>query len=162
MVSYAYTATRTLAVDLDFKCQACGYASPVRVEATGAGYQGGVSGKHNQAVGQQVVAQAAEGARRLARVFVELCPCPKCGKRDAVAAGGFKRRNWIVGGVSGAILLVGAVLIALSVWIPGIVLALFGLIAVIVTPAMAMAIWGNAKRKVHFPVEGAASGALAE
>jgi len=152
MVSYSYTATQSLVVDLEFRCKACGFQSPVRVEATGAGFQGGVSGRGNTAVEQQVAAQAAEGAKRWAAVFVELCPCPACGQRDAVAAARFKRSNWIVGAVSAAILLVGGVLSALSLWLAGAIIALFGLIGVIVAPAMALSTWGKAKSKVHFPV----------
>ncbi len=41
-----------------------------------------------------------------------------------------------------------------SLWIVGGGLSFIGLIAAIVTPSMALATLSNAKKKVHFPVEG--------
>ena len=152
MASWAYFATNSLVVDLEFRCKACGFASPVKVEAKGAGYQGGVSARNDAATERKVAEQATEGARRWAEIFVEFCPCPKCGKRDA-AVDAYKRKNWIVGGVSAGILVLGGVLMALGIYVGGGVLALLGLIAVIVTPAMAASTLSNARKKVHFPVE---------
>jgi hypothetical protein len=161
MANWAYFATNALVVDLEFKCKACGFASPVKVEAKGAGYQGGVSSRNDAATERKVAQQASESARRWAEIFVEFCPCPKCGKRDA-AVEGYKRKNWIVGGVSAGILVLGGVLAALGIYAAGVPLALIGLIAVIVTPAMALSTLSNAKKKVHFPVEDAVSASSAQ
>jgi hypothetical protein len=151
-MSYSYIATRSLVVPLEFTCKGCGFQAPVQVEATGASQQAGVAARDDAEVSRQVMGEAGVAARRWAQIFVELCPCPKCGRRDEAAAGRFKRRNWIVGGVSAGLLAVGAGLALVSL-VAGIVVAALGLIAVIVTPAMALSTWGKAARQVHFPVE---------
>ena len=156
MTTWAYTATSANVFDLEFRCKSCGFVSPVKVEAKGAGYQGGVASRNDAAVEAKVKQQAAAGAQRWAEIFVEFCPCPKCGKRDEVAVGGYKRKSWIVGAVSGGILLAGIVLCAISIF-AGAVVALFGLIGVIVAPAMAASTLSSARKKVHFPVEAAAA-----
>lgn len=159
MANWAYIATNTRVLDLEFKCAACGLSSPVKVETKGAGYQGGVSSKNDQAVESRVEQQASEAARRWAEIFVEFCPCPRCGKRDA-AVDRYKRKNWIVGGVSAGMLVLGGGLMATSLWILGAPLAFIGLIAVIVTPSMALSTLSNARKKVHFPVGEPGSGPL--
>lgn len=155
MASYSYIAKQSLVVDLVFQCRVCGLQSPVRVEATGAGYQAGVNSRGDIAVEQQVAAQATAGARRWAAVFVELCACPACGQRDPVATGRFKRNYWVAGAASVGILAVGCVLLALSSWFAGALVALFGAVGVIVAPAMALSTWSKSKSRVHFPVQAA-------
>ncbi len=166
-MSYTYTAHRTLVVDKEFRCGGCGLRAPVKVEATGAGQESGVSGRGNQLAAASVNRQATEGALRFAQVFLELAPCPKCRWRDPEKVAGFKRRNWMVGVGSVGVLAVGvlvALLAALVDAVPGLVgafgglIAFLGLLGVIITPLMALATWKNAARKVHFPVENAAAG----
>src|SRR5579862_1903923 len=159
MANWAYIATRNRVVDLEFGCKACGFSSPVKVEAKGAGYQGGVGSENDKATESQIAQQASDAARRWAEIFVEFCPCPRCGKRDA-AVDRYTRKNWIVGGVSAGMVVLGGVLMMSSVWVIGGALFFVGLIAVIVTPAMALATLSNARRKVHFPVDETKPGAL--
>jgi len=153
MVTWAYTATSSNVFDLEFRCKSCGFASPVKVEAKGAGYQGGVASRNDAAAAAKVKQQAAVGAQRWAEIFVEFCPCPRCGKRDEAAVGAYKLKSWMVGGVSAAILVAGIALCALSLVFAGAAVALLGCIGVIVAPAMAASTLSSARKKVHFPVE---------
>jgi hypothetical protein len=140
---------------MEFKCGGCGFQAPVKVEGKG-GAQAHAGSRNDPSAEARVMQQADVYAMRWAEIFLELCPCPKCGWRNPVEAAGFKRRNLIVGGVSAGIALLGVVLLVCGMWVAGGIVELIGLIATIITPAMALSTWNGARRKVHFPIEHAA------
>lgn len=147
-----YTAYKTVGVVKQFTCGGCKFSSKVEVTARGAGQVTGSAG------GAQVArTDAAVAAERWAEIFLQLCPCPKCGWRDPVHAGKYKKRFFIVGGVSVGLLALGGALIPLGIPFGGGILAFFGLLGAIIAPAMGFSTWSGARKNVKFLHEAPAS-----
>jgi hypothetical protein len=149
MSGVVYTAYRTVGVVKEFTCGGCKFTSKVEITARGAGQT--TSGRFgDQGASNQVTRDAAANAEKLTEIYLKLCVCPKCGWRDPVESAKYKKRFLIVGAVSFGILALGAVMIALGLYVGGGVVALFGLIGAIVVPAMSASTFGGAKKNVKF------------
>ena len=93
MYSYTqHTASRQIFVDAPFACAACGFQAECRAYAKGKGHARSSGWGANPGAARDAEAEALHKAHASAKLMLELAPCPRCSKRNAVAVARWRMR----------------------------------------------------------------------
>jgi hypothetical protein len=82
-VGNKYTATRTNAFEMEYRCKRCGFTRDCTVVGVGMGQGSSAYFLDNEGAAERAETRAQSDAAKNAELTVKLCPCPKCGARDA-------------------------------------------------------------------------------
>lgn len=85
------TATRSAVLEAAFRCEACGFASPVRVRGVGEGTGRSPFLLDDAGARTRADASATKAAETNAKDLLAVVPCPRCAKRSDAGVEAFRK-----------------------------------------------------------------------